>query len=104
MTTGPRFQRRVEDFICGTCGRGVVGSGFTNHCPACLWSRHVDNAPGDRAAECGGLMRPVAARYERGRYVLLHECQRCGVRKPNRAAAADNSELLIQLVAVPFRG
>lgn len=103
MTHQVRFQRRVEDFRCGNCGVAVTGSGFTNHCPSCLWSRHVDIAPGDRAADCASLMVPLAATYERGKYVLLHECQGCGMRKPNRAAANDDSELLIALTAVPFR-
>ncbi|HEX3733081.1 MAG TPA: RNHCP domain-containing protein [Mycobacteriales bacterium] len=103
MTGDPRFQRRVEDFACGNCGRRVAGTGFTNHCPACLWSRHVDINPGDRAAGCEGMMRPVSANYERQRYVLLHECQRCGVRKPNKAAAGDNTDALIALTAVPFQ-
>ena len=53
---GARFTRVVEDFTCGQCGAAVTGDGYTNHCPLCLWSRHVDINPGDRAAECGGLM------------------------------------------------
>ncbi|MGH3544510.1 MAG: RNHCP domain-containing protein [Mycobacteriales bacterium] len=102
MTAAPRFQRRVEDFRCGNCGEPVAGSGFTNHCPSCLWSRHVDIDPGDRAADCGALMAPLSATYQRGRYVLLHHCQGCGARKPNKAAAADDREMLIALTAVPF--
>jgi len=103
MTGEPRFQRRVEDFTCSNCGNVVAGSGFTNHCPGCLWSRHVDVYPGDRAADCGALMVPLAATYERGKYILLHECQGCGARKPNKAASGDNRNLLIQLTAVPFQ-
>lgn len=100
--TGPRFQRRVENFSCGNCGRAVTGSGFTNHCPACLWSKHVDIAPGDRAADCGGLMRPVSVRYERGAYELLHQCGRCGARKPNKASPRDDTDVLISLMSNPF--
>jgi hypothetical protein len=55
-----KFTRRIEDFLCGNCGATVTGDGYTNHCPACLWSQHVDINPGDRAAACGALMRPSA--------------------------------------------
>ncbi|MEK7158524.1 MAG: RNHCP domain-containing protein, partial [Patescibacteria group bacterium] len=43
------FQRRVEDFTCESCGAQVTGDGYTNHCPQCLVSKHVDVYPGDRA-------------------------------------------------------
>lgn len=42
------FTKTVEDFICAHCGTHVRGNGYTNHCPECLWSKHVDNNPGDR--------------------------------------------------------
>ena len=28
----------------------MKGNGYTNHCPKCLWSKHVDINPGDRGA------------------------------------------------------
>jgi hypothetical protein len=68
----------------------VVGNGYTNHCPACLWSLHVDVHPGDRAATCRALMAPVQVLYERGELVLVHECTRCGHRKRNRASPDDD--------------
>lgn len=53
-----------DSFTCKVCGRPVVsvgaGSGHRNHCPNCLSSLHVDIEPGDRAADCGGIMEPVA--------------------------------------------
>ena len=60
------FIRKTEDFICENCGAVVVGNGYTNHCPVCLYSKHVDRSPGDRAAGCGGLMEPVAVALKRG--------------------------------------
>ena len=54
----------TDSFTCRVCGRPVVsagaGSGHRNHCPNCLSSLHLDNEPGDRAADCGGIMDPVA--------------------------------------------
>ena len=51
-------------FRCGHCKMmvGALPSGGRNrnHCPYCLYSRHVDtNTPGDRAATCGSSMRPI---------------------------------------------
>lgn len=90
-----RFQRRQENFACAHCGAQVRGDGYTNHCPACLHSQHVDVHPGDRLAECGGLMAPVAVEQKDGEYRILHRCERCGHQKWNRAAAGDSFERLL---------
>ncbi len=76
------------------CGEQVHGDGYTNHCPACLWSRHVDNSPGDRAAKCGGKMAPVSYRLVSGSYDLLNKCEQCGHEKWNKLAKGDNMEIL----------
>lgn len=94
---GKRFQRRIEDFTCGHCGAAVEGDGFTNHCPRCLWSRHVDLQPGDRAADCGGLMEPVAVESQRSGHVLTHRCTRCGAQKRNRSSSRDDFAALLAL-------
>ena len=53
-----------EVFVCKVCGRTVVpagaGSEHRNHCPNCLCSKHLDEEPGDRMADCGGVMEPIA--------------------------------------------
>ena len=92
-----KFQRKKEDFICEHCGHHAIGTGYTNHCPACLWSKHVDINPGDRAEICGGLMKPVAVEIERGEYILIHKCQKCGIRKRNKASKNDNFENILKL-------
>lgn len=103
MTDGARFTRTREDFTCGNCGARVRGNGYTNHCPSCLWSRHVDVAPGDRAADCGGLMRPVGVLFEGGEYVLVQRCEVCAHQRRNRAARNDSRPALAALfgTAVP---
>ena len=93
-----RFQRRIEDFDCLNCGEPVEGDGYTNHCPRCLHSRHVDVNPGDRASDCGGLMAPVALEHDGKKgFVILHRCERCGHEKKNRAAPDDDPEELSSL-------
>ncbi|GGI95632.1 RNHCP domain-containing protein [Alicyclobacillus cellulosilyticus] len=76
-----RFTVRNEGFICAKCGREVPPAKGTcrNHCPFCLFSLHVDVFPGDRAADCGGLMRPVEViRHPRKGFQVVHRCERCG--------------------------
>jgi len=92
-----RFQRKIEDFVCGHCGFAVQGSGYTNHCPRCLWSRHVDAMPGDRQAKCGGMMEPVAVAGTTDDYRILHRCQVCGIEKWNQAVPDDDFTQLLTI-------
>lgn len=92
-----RFKRNKEDFVCLNCGAQVSGDGYTNHCPHCLYSRHVDVHPGDRAADCGGLMAPVAVSQKDGQYRILHRCQVCGAEKWNQASPQDDFEQLLAI-------
>jgi rubrerythrin len=91
------FIKNEEDFTCGHCGSGVKGNGYTNHCPKCLWSKHVDVNPGDRAATCGGLMRPISFEQKGGEINLIHECVVCGYQKRNKLAPADDLARLSEL-------
>lgn len=91
------FRRTVEDFICEHCGAKVAGSGYTNHCPRCLWSKHVDITPGDRAASCAGLMEPIRVEGTAKEYSLVHHCTRCGFEARNKAASEDDQEALIAI-------
>ncbi|MDQ3014639.1 MAG: RNHCP domain-containing protein [bacterium] len=84
------FQKRVEDFICEHCNAEVQGDGFTNHCPKCLWSKHVDVHPGDRKAVCSGMMKPIRVDLEKQEYILTHECQKCGYSKRNKVNIDDD--------------
>ena len=92
-----RFSRRIESFVCLNCGTRVNGNGYTNHCPSCLYSRHVDLNPGDRLSECKGLMEPVGFEQSNGRAFVLHRCVRCGIVKRNRTARGDSGDLVVTL-------
>ena len=94
-----KFTRTVENFICKNCGATVLGNGYTNHCPKCLWSRHVDENPGDRASKCGGMMRPVAITTEKGEYIITHKCELCGHTRRQHAAPDDDIDTIISLSA-----
>lgn len=101
MTRPPSFTRRREDFTCLHCGAAVHGNGYTNHCPWCLWSRHVDVNPGDRAAECGAAMEPVGALSVGGEIVVVQRCVACGHSRRNRSAADDDRDTLLALFGRP---
>ncbi|OGZ46141.1 MAG: hypothetical protein A3C84_05105 [Candidatus Ryanbacteria bacterium RIFCSPHIGHO2_02_FULL_48_12] len=92
-----KFQRKKEDFICKHCGFFVSGNGYTNHCPQCLWSRHVDINPGDRAAMCEGMMEPVRVELDHGEFVLVHRCRSCGFMRRNKVAPEDDLETLVRI-------
>ncbi len=94
-----RFQRYIEDFICTYCGTSVTGNGYTNHCPKCLWSRHVDVNPGDRAASCHGMMEPVGLIIKQDNYMVIHCCTTCGIEKKNKTSKNDSFEALLRLQA-----
>jgi len=92
------FIRVPEDFVCENCGARVEGSGYTNHCPKCLYSRHVDEeTPGDRRSSCGGLMAPIALDQRHGEYVITHRCLRCGKVARNKVDTEDDHAALVDL-------
>lgn len=91
-----KFQRRVENFTCLNCGLFVEGDGFRNHCPQCLFSRHVDINPGDRAATCLGLMRVADVKLEHGQLILMHCCVKCGHHKRNQAQFDDSIDSIVK--------
>lgn len=93
-----KFTRRIEDFNCEKCGAKTIGTGFTNHCSKCLWSKHVDINPGDRAANCGGMMEPVKIDFEKGKYIINHKCVKCGFQKRQSVEKNDNFDAVIAIV------
>ena len=96
-----------ESFVCKSCGRLVVpvgaGSDHRNHCPNCLASLHLDEIPGDRAADCGGIMEPVGVWVRKnGEWAIIHRCRRCGCFSSNRIAADDNPMKLMSIAMRPL--
>jgi hypothetical protein len=100
----PRYHSTSEEvFKCRHCHRFVSppasGGHHRNHCPYCLYSRHVDDRkPGDRMSECGCSMEPVGY-FQRpnGEYVIVHHCLGCDFERFNRIAADDDFDLVLSL-------
>lgn len=92
--TGKKFQRHIEDFTCDHCGAAVTGNGYTNHCPHCLYSKHVDINPGDRANDCGGMLVPVGLEQKSDNWTVLHQCRKCGEVRRCKTVAEDMAAIL----------
>lgn len=107
--TKSRRDGEQESFKCRDCrafvGPTISGGRHRNHCPLCLYSRHVDaKRPGDRASTCGALMAPIGTFHRpKGEQVVLHRCLGCGQERHNRIAADDNPVRLLHLPLVPPR-
>ena len=98
-------QSEDEVFQCKHCRCFVCppssGGRHRNHCPFCLYSRHVDDRKsGDRMSTCGSVMEPIG-HFQRpnGEYVIVHTCLGCGFERFNRIAADDDFELVLSLPA-----
>lgn len=98
------FVPDKEPYTCEHCGASVMGGRYNNHCPNCLWSKHVDDKiPGDRASECNGLMKPVGVTQERGKWRIIQECVSCGHTFKVDRHPEDNFEVIISLSQKPLK-
>lgn len=100
----PRLQRSFCLQGVRTHGSAAgAGSDHRNHCPNCLSSLHVDIEPGDRAADCGGIMDPIAVWVRKnGEWAIVHRCRICGALSSNRIAADDNPMKLMSIAMKPL--
>ena len=57
----------------------------------------MDINPGDRAADCGGMMEPIKTEEKSGDFDIVHQCQKCGHKKKNKIAFNDNFEEIIKI-------
>ncbi len=92
-----KFQRKIENFECENCEELVKGNGYTNHCPKCLYSKHVDINPGDRAESCKKLMIPSKTEIIHGKLIITHTCL-CGEIKRVKSREEDNKRILNSLL------
>ena len=96
------FISRQEPFQCEHCEADVqplLKGSCRNHCPQCLYSKHVDqDGPGDRAAECKGLMEPIGIEQKGQEFVICYRCTECGGERRNKSAPDDNVDAIIRLM------
>ena len=97
------FIKIKENFTCDHCGQKIIGTGYTNHCPKCLYSKHVDDLiPGDRKSTCLGLMKPISSQLKSGQFILAHQCLKCHKISHCKTYPKDNQKLLIKLSSKPY--
>jgi DNA-directed RNA polymerase subunit RPC12/RpoP len=94
-----KFTMRDEEFICENCGAKVELLGYTarDHCPYCLYSKHVDNNPGDRQNECQGLLEPIGIEKFKDTYKIIYKCEKCHMTHKNIIASDDDMDEIIKL-------
>ena len=93
------FKMIDEEFKCEYCGCDVSKLNYTarDHCPHCLYSKHVDIMPGDRANSCLGLMKPVGIEKYKNTYKIIYKCSKCNQFHKNVMANDDNYDLIVKL-------
>ena len=106
------YTEIAANYICAHCHGHVSavklfsGVNNRNHCPYCLWSRHMDLfEAGDRLSACKAPMRPLGLTYKpnRNKYsaqaigelMLVHQCVDCEAISINRIAADDFPEVIL---------
>jgi len=110
---GQRLNRHLDSgFCCAHCHAYVTAEAWLsgvqnrNHCPYCLWSRHLDQFDaGDRLAACKAAMQPIGLALKQtykkyawtqpGELMLIHQCIDCGKLSINRIAADDDIETIL---------
>lgn len=94
-----KFKMVDEEFICENCGRNVNKLNYSarDHCPYCLYSKHVDINPGDRSNPCRGLLKPVGIEKFKDTFKILYKCEKCGMEHKNIMARDDDMNLIIKL-------
>ncbi len=96
------FTMRDEEFICDNCQRKVYPLKYTarDHCPYCLYSKHLDILPGDRKNTCHGLLKPIGIEKFKDTYKIIYKCEKCGETHKNIIAKDDDIDLIIKLSVI----
>lgn len=98
---------KTSGFKCLNCKEFVadkkfIGTAHRNHCPICLWSKHIMNS------DCGGKMEPIGLTFKKegldkygkekiGELMMIHLCLTCHRLSFNRIAADDNPEMILHI-------
>lgn len=93
------FTMKDEEFICEQCNKLVSKLNYTarDHCPYCLYSKHVDINPGDRQNTCLGLLKPIGIEKFKNTYKIIYKCTKCNKLHKNIMANDDDMNLIIKL-------
>ena len=95
-----KFNMLDEQFVCENCGKIVEKLNYTarDHCPYCLYSKHLDILPGDRKNECQGLLKPIDVEKCRNTYKIVYKCSKCRQTHKNIIANDDSFDELLKIM------
>ena len=89
------IEERNNEFKCTNCGvmvslnREVSGVNNRNHCPYCLWSRHLDQRKaGDRLSTCRGRMEPLGLTVKHT--LKRYQAEKASRIEPAKATASES--------------
>lgn len=105
-------EKKKEGFQCSHCHAWVslkaAGTKHRNHCPECLWSKHVGRLEQLREI-CSGAMIPIGLTFKKegidkytgkprqGELMIIHQCTKCGKISINRLAGDDNPDAVMKI-------
>ena len=94
-----KFNELDEGFICKNCKKEVKPLIYSSrdHCPYCLYSKHVDINPGDRETHCKGLLVPIDIEKHKDTFKIIYRCNKCKQTHKNIIAKDDSIEEIISL-------
>ena len=94
-----KFYMKDEEFNCENCNKKVTKLNYTarDHCPYCLYSKHVDINPGDRKNTCHGLLKPIGIEKYKNTYKIIYKCTICNKFHKNIMANDDDFNKIIEL-------
>jgi hypothetical protein len=106
LSPSPR-SGATDTFGCLQCGRAVSTAGPErlprDHCPHCLYSRHLTDLAGGGPSPCGQRMAPIAiAVAGDGAWSVIHRCTHCREVASAPAGPDDNPLVLTGLAVRPF--
>lgn len=93
------FNMIDESFVCENCGEKVKKLEYTarDHCPYCLYSKHVDINPGDRNNSCKGMLEPIGIEKFKDSFKIIYLCEKCHKTHKNIMAKDDDMNKIIEL-------
>lgn len=108
-------KAKTDNFECLNCNKEIsekaAGTANRNHCPYCLYSKHVDFCtPGDRKATCLEKMKPIGLTFKNegkdkygndkyGEIMLIHQCMGCNKISINRIAGDDDPQAILDVLS-----
>jgi Zn finger protein HypA/HybF involved in hydrogenase expression len=95
-----KFMKNDDEFICENCHQKVSKLNYTSrdHCPYCLYSKHVDINPGDRENTCLGLLKPIDIEKYKDTYKIIYKCKKCHQIHKNVMANDDNYDEILNIM------